>query len=356
MTALACGLQEKGHNIEFFIYYPQYTHFLSEINERNIQVHRYTKRSRFDPRVVIELRKILRTESYDGILSFLKTPNVYAELGNYCGEKIPLIVSERSAYPYGKISIGRKMREQLHRLATHVTVNSHHHRESMVRIHPWMKSKISTIYNGVDLHLYKPAERQHIKRSSPTRFLIVGNIRPLKNVIGLIKAQLHYKQYFGEPPEIKWAGKLSKNRNDRKTFSIANKLIADNGLGNYWQWLGERSDIIELLQQHDALILGSFYEGLPNAICEAFACGKPVLASNVCDHPNLVNEGITGFLFNPYDPVDIANCIHRFTELDQDKKISMGMNARLFAEENLSMERYVAEYERLFNQLLNIDA
>jgi glycosyltransferase involved in cell wall biosynthesis len=117
--------------------------------------------------------------------------------------------------------------------------------------------------------------------------------------------------------------------------------------------LGERTDVPELLSNHHALILGSFYEGLPNAICEALASGRPVLASDIGDHPILIQNNKTGFLFDPNKPEDIAECIYKFTQLSQKELTAMGHKARQFAEKHLSTDVGVTAYENLFKQLIN---
>lgn len=352
MVNLAIGLSKRGYKVEFFTYYPQYRHLSEELIKNNIIINEYQKKFRFDPRVFIELRSIIKKNNYNTVVSFLRTPNFYTEMLNLTGRGFTLVVSERSTYPYGRVSFGRKIKEQLHRFCTHITVNSYHHRDSMVRIHPWIEDKISTIYNGVDLDLYKPDNNFYKKlKSSIPKLLVLSSVRSLKNVAGLIQGLNYYKDKYGEPPIINWAGKVSNQKEDQKTFLTANKLIEYNGLSDYWNWLGERTDVVDLLRKHDALILASYYEGLPNAICEALACGKPVLASNVCDNPLLIQEGITGFLFNPHDPKDIAYKIHEFVCLNEDRRIEMGKNARKYAENNLSLNSYIFEYDKLLKSL-----
>jgi len=353
MITLAIGLKKKGHDVQFFIYYPEYKNFSGDLTKNNITINEYQKKFRFDPGVMIELSRLVKNNKYDIVVSFLRTPNLYAELLNIIGHRFPLVVSERSAYPYEKVTFGRKIREQFHRFSTHITVNSHNHRLSMIRVHPWIANKITTIYNGIDLDLYNPGNNFSQKvNSQKSKLLVLSSIRSLKNVNGLVSALIHYKNNYGEPPMINWAGKASNYRDDQETLYAANKLIYDNGLSEYWNWLGERTDVIELLREHDGLILGSFYEGLPNAICEALACGTPVLASNVCDNPRLVQDGVTGFLFDPKNPQDIAKCIYKYFCLNIGERIEMCKNARSYAEKNLSLDRYVSEYEKIFRLLI----
>src|SRR5205814_2077954 len=97
----------------------------------------------------------------------------------------------------------------------------------------------------------------------------------------------------------------------------------------------------------------SFLEGVPNAVGEALACGRPVLVSDVCDHRRLVKQGVTGFLFNPADPSSIADAIWEFSCLSDPKRIEMGKQARGFAERELSDSVCLEHYELLFRKLLS---
>jgi glycosyltransferase involved in cell wall biosynthesis len=62
------------------------------------------------------------------------------------------------------------------------------------------------------------------------------------------------------------------------------------------RFLGERSDVAELLAQADLLVLTSDDEGLPNAVLEGMAAGLPVIATPAGDTPELVQDGRTGWL------------------------------------------------------------
>ena len=113
--------------------------------------------------------------------------------------------------------------------------------------------------------------------------------------------------------------------------------------------MGERQDVPSLLQQTDALIHISLFEGLPNVVCEAFIAGRPVIASNVCDHPLLVEDKVRGILCDPLSVESICSAIQRFVNLTSEERHNMGNNARRYAEQHLSAERMVSEYEKLLN-------
>jgi GalNAc-alpha-(1->4)-GalNAc-alpha-(1->3)-diNAcBac-PP-undecaprenol alpha-1,4-N-acetyl-D-galactosaminyltransferase len=127
--------------------------------------------------------------------------------------------------------------------------------------------------------------------------------------------------------------------------------IASHGLQNQWNWLGQRTDIVALLHQHDALIHASYLEGMPNAVCEALACGRPVIVSDAMDHSKLVQNGINGFLFDWRDPEKLADTLWNFAQLPLEQRHAMGKNGRLFAEKNLTLANYIDQFENLFTTL-----
>jgi glycosyltransferase involved in cell wall biosynthesis len=111
--------------------------------------------------------------------------------------------------------------------------------------------------------------------------------------------------------------------------------------------------MVDLYNAHDALIHPSMLEGLPNVICEAMACARPVLAGNVCDHAILVEDGTRGFLFDPYKPEDIAAKIHQFKLLTPSQRAGLGQHGLEYARRELSMDAYVEAYLQLFRDLLD---
>jgi glycosyltransferase involved in cell wall biosynthesis len=323
MVNLAVGLKKRGHDVEFFVYHPEYAHFADSLERGAIPVHAYHKSHRFSLGVVWALRRLTVSERYSGVMSFLPTPSFYSELARIGAPSSVLVVSERSAFPCGRLRLPFWVLQQFHRLADHVTVNSHHQRERMEKLFPWMRGRISTILNGVDLNRFSPRAGGSRGSRGRLELLVVGSTAPTKNAVGLVHGIAAFRQRYGSVPIVRWAGRRVASRGSEGGFAEAVRLVSQLGLGDSWEWLGDRTDIPDLLLSHDALVHPSLLEGLPNAVCEALACGRPVLASNAGDQPRLVQEGVTGFLFDPKDPVDIAMAIHRFSSLSPAKSHSM---------------------------------
>lgn len=355
MVNLAAGLHSRAHNVEFFIYYPQFNHFSNRLSEIGIPLHTYYKTHRFSINVILALRRRIRKGGYDAILSFLRTPNIYSEIATLGRRRPVLVVSERGPLSSATPSYIKHLMRHLHRLADHITVNSHDQKEGMELDHPHLRGRITTIYNGVDIDAFcPPATHDNMGDTRRLRILAIGTIHPHKNPTALIQAMALYRRRFHDLPFlVRWVGKVSYSENRDGAFRDAKSLLAQLDIEDHWEWLGERSDVPILLRQHDALIHPSTREGLSNAICEAMACGRPVLASRIADHPRLIEHGVRGYLFDPTDPGTIADALRMFFDMGPAARGEMGNHAREFAERELSLDRFADAYERLFVELLS---
>ena len=80
IVELAYGLKQHGHEVEMFVYVPQQVFFRSRLDEQQIIVHEYAKVRRFSFGVIFRLAALMRDGGFDIVISYLKNPNVYAEL------------------------------------------------------------------------------------------------------------------------------------------------------------------------------------------------------------------------------------------------------------------------------------
>lgn len=347
---LAGELKRRGHNVQFFTYYPQ-DHFREFLDDLGIPVVVYAKSARFSLKPLLVLRRLITTRAFDAVVSFLDTPNMYAELACLGLPNTKLVVSERSMYPHGRMRVARRVLQEFHRVADFITVNSHHQRIRMLAEFPWMLRKIQTIYNGYELKPMYGGLSGSTGGSQP-QLLAISSVAFNKNSISLARALKICRDVHNLIVKVDWVGTQSVSGEGTRPMEETDEFLRKEGLSSQWHWLGVRRDIEGLLLSHDALIHPSLYEGLPNVICEALACGRPVLAGNVCDHSLLVADQVSGYLFDPMSPVDMASAIVSFSRRTESERVAMGAAARRFADENLSVGRYADDYERLLVDLL----
>ena len=110
--------------------------------------------------------------------------------------------------------------------------------------------------------------------------------------------------------------------------------------------------MLEHYQRSTVLILPSFFEGVPNVVCEAMSCGLPILISNVGDHSNLVEEGLNGYLFDPYSISDMANSLLMFCSLSHSDRIKMSKESRRKAKNLFNQHIFIEKYLLIINKIL----
>lgn len=353
MVNLARGLKQHGHEVEFFIYFPQYSFFRKQIEECGIPIHEFYKGRGFSLRLIKKLNVLIRNKRYEIVISFLINPNIYAELSFIFSTSSKLVVSERSSHFGDKSFVTARFKRNLHRLSDYVITNSVAHTNWLLQEFSWLKGKCKTIYNGLDLSLY-PGKPNVPARRQDLRLIVIGRVVKDKNVVNLIEGLNIFHLVNGWVPKLSWVGRrMDSTFAGRKYCKIIDaRLDSLPAVKCNWHWLGERSDIPMQLNEHHALIHPSLYEGLPNVICEALAAGRPIIASNVCDNGTLVPSGDRGFLFDPESPESIAESIKRLALMKEGDWIRMSKSARHYAETTLSVELFIAKYEKLFVELL----
>jgi glycosyltransferase involved in cell wall biosynthesis len=128
------------------------------------------------------------------------------------------------------------------------------------------------------------------------------------------------------------------------------RQVAAAGLQNIFVLAGFRADLDRFLPFLDLLVLPSYTEGLPNVILEAFAAGVPVVATAVGGTPEVLEEGVSGYLVPPGDPRALAGRIHDALR-SEAKRRAMGLCGRRRIAEAFTFDGQCLQYQRLFENL-----
>lgn len=128
------------------------------------------------------------------------------------------------------------------------------------------------------------------------------------------------------------------------------QLAAEMALGSTAEFLGERSDVANILPRCSLFILPSLTEGISLTLLEAMARGLPTIATRVGGNCEVVVDGHTGLLVPPADPVALAHAICRI-QSDPALARRMGDAGRRRVEQCFSAERMVQQYEQMYAQV-----
>jgi glycosyltransferase involved in cell wall biosynthesis len=114
----------------------------------------------------------------------------------------------------------------------------------------------------------------------------------------------------------------------------------------------EQAQVLEWWRRASVAVLTSENEGMPVCLMEAAACGVPTVATAVGGVPELVEDGVTGFLVPPGDTAALAAALQKLM-LDFSLAARMGTSARRRAEARFSVTRQVDRLLALWDGLLN---
>jgi N-acetyl-alpha-D-glucosaminyl L-malate synthase BshA len=128
--------------------------------------------------------------------------------------------------------------------------------------------------------------------------------------------------------------------------------VEDYGLGNDVIFLGEQQDVVPWLSVSDVFLLPSAQESFGLAALEAMACEVPVIASKVGGLPEIIDDGVTGFV-RPPDAIDeMADCAIALLR-DSVRRQAMGRAAAEVVRTRYCTDRVVPMYEEAYLKALS---
>ncbi len=182
----------------------------------------------------------------------------------------------------------------------------------------------------------------------PGRIFCCGRIRPLKNIAGMIKAFAIIEKRFANA-QLRIAGSTEP----AYLRGCQQEVKADN-LGDCVHFLGNLSikEIQFELSKANCLVIPSFQENAPLSVAEAMAAGVPVVGSRVGGIPEMIEEGKTGLLVDPYDINDIAEAILKILS-DQTLARSMSRRAKQIAQQRFMASAVCKKTLQVYEEILS---
>ncbi|MCQ9377376.1 glycosyltransferase family 4 protein [Methyloversatilis sp. XJ19-49] len=214
--------------------------------------------------------------------------------------------------------------------------------------------RIHYLPNGVDTALFHPvdaAERQRARArldlpSDRPLALYAGVMDDRKNIEWLAR-QWVAQDAFGTDALLLAIGPQS--REDTSGELIGRLRGLQTEAPRHFCLRAHATDIEDYLRAADVLVLPSHREGLPNVVLEAMASGLPCVAADVSGTRDLVQDGRTGYTYQPDDATALASAV--IGALSPGGR-DLGRNGRRIAEDSFSLESVAHDYSRLYTDLL----
>jgi len=218
-----------------------------------------------------------------------------------------------------------------------------------------MRCRWVLLQNGVDTEHFRlpPADAQ--ARAA----LGLDPRRPVVGTIGRLEDRKGHDQL------LRAAGEMLAGANGRRPqlVIVGNGPLRESlagqartlGVADSVRFEGTVADVRPVLAAMDVFVLPSRAEGMSNALMEAMAAGRPVVATAVGGNTEVVTDGETGLLVPPANPAAIARAVDGLLG-DPERASRLGAAAREFVTHHFGARARVAELERLYQERLALRA
>ena len=311
---------------------------------------------RMGPRGLRRLVEVLRTERPDILHSYRDKANFWARLA-----------TRRAAVPVVVTAVRSRAMHVMHLLtewwlstkSDRVIANSEGVRRELVDLAGVAPEKVQLLHNFIDLERFRPPTPEE-RAAARTRWqlgpneialLLPGRVGVQKNQLGLAIALARLKRAGRLPANVRVL--LAGRNRDRLYSALLPRVLRWLGLADQVRFLGTVTEMLSLYHATDLLVLPSLYEGLPNAVLEAHACGLPAVVSHAANIDEIVVDGVSGFEVPTFDHEALAEALARMLAATPDARRDMGARGRAHVAETFSVDRILEETVRLYDDLLH---
>lgn len=212
---------------------------------------------------------------------------------------------------------------------------SHDNVQYLRKLHAIPKEKIKVIHNGIDVAKYNLKINEDDSNIGTINKFNVG-------IVGRLTEQKGHK-YAIEAFSI-----LCKAHDDLVLSIYGDGELLDQckgqveslGISEHVVFHGFVSDMPQVYQNIDVLLMPSTFEALPLTLLESMASGVPAIASNINGIPEIIDNNVDGMLIRPREPQDIVDAVEEFIS-DSNKVHIIGHEARTKIQHNFSLDLMV---------------
>jgi glycosyltransferase involved in cell wall biosynthesis len=341
LRELAWGLSARGHEV-VVVTRPSPT-WAAKTREAGLTHYELPMRSEVDLRSALSLVRILRTHRIQIVHAHKGRARTLALLAGLL-VRIPVLVLHRGVSftldPFNRLGYATA---RVHAIIA--VCESIKHGLVARGIRP---DKIEVMYPSVDTNVFHPALDGAAVRKElglgPEHFLVT---------------QIGQRSWKGNDDVVDAMALVVPKAPHARLLVVGARmpsLIVDRaralGIGDHVRVLGYRDDVPTILAASDCCVDASWQGlGLTGTLPEALAVGRPVLASNLEGHPEVVLPGTTGYLFEPRDVGGIAEAILALVA-DPERARAMGRAGRELVLREFATSVRVERTEALYRRLL----
>lgn len=299
---------------------------------------------------LLQALRWLRRGQFDVAVTFLFFSDV---IGRWLAHRagVPSVVSSLRARNAHYMGWQRWLVRYTMRWADAVVVNSPSLRDYAIQWESARPDAVRVIPNGLDIGDFAAADARldalRAELGIPVGVFLVGSVGRLARqkgydlllrAMGMIPHQDIHLVLVGSGEE--------ETHLKGQAYSL--------GLASRVHFAGYRRDVPAVLHLLDLYVQPSRYEGMPNALLEAMATGRPIVASAVDGNCDLIEDGVCGWLVPPGDPGALAGALTHALENSMEAR-EYGQAAADRAARDFPVDAMVAAYDKLFRELSGVE-
>ncbi len=315
-------------------------------SELDCNVMTFQRQKQFDFKLLARVRNFIRDEKIDVVMTTLFYADVLGAMAGKSGGAKGVFSWETISSPKWLVPHRLWSYRYAIRNTDKVISVSKATASWLVEKRKVNPGKVMIIPYGVNLDKFNPAIKSVTRESIGLTDddIVIGQVSRLNEQKGhcyLIDAA---PDIIATQPNVKFV-----LVGDGPLRSQLTQQIVANGVEDHFILLGFRQDVPEILPLFDVFTLPSLYEGLPNVVLEAMACGLPVVATPVDGTKEAVIDQETGLLVPVGEVRQLAdNLLHVIS--DHDLKLKLGHAGRMRVEDEFSLDGQVKKFENLYQE------
>ena len=341
----AQGMEMRGHVVVLAA--PQGSQLAILAQERGLQIKTTTSGNRGWMTLIPAYLGMMKQWGIDVVNTHGSLDSWTASIAGRISSRRPIIIRTR----HKSTPVSRSIRHRLlyGRLPHVVTTTGEAVRQELIRRNGLSPSRVVSIPTGVDLERFHPQPPDASLRKS----LGIGSQGPLVGAVTFLRPEKGMEVLIEAVRLLKKALPAVECLiiGDGAEKPALSARIRELGLERCVHMVGFREDIPALLALLDVVVIPSFEEGIPQALTQALAMERPVVASAVGGVPEVVQDGVTGLLVPPRNPAILSEKI-AFLLHHPSSGARMGQMGRQVIQERYSMESMLTRTEHMYRRLL----
>ncbi len=216
------------------------------------------------------------------------------------------------------------------------------HMQSYLAAHDFTLPDTQLIPNGVDIARFHPACADPFRDERAQVVVCVARLCYQKGIDILLQAWRLVQQESAQARLILVGSGPLQSQLERLAHAL--------GIANSVEFVGTQSDVLAQLHRGGIAVLPSRFEGMPNAVLEAMACGLPCVATRVSGSEDIISHRVNGLLVEPEDYHSLAQAL--LTLLGEPGLAQKyGHAARATIEQHYSLEHITDLYIQLYQRI-----